>query len=73
MANLSNKKTVEFFGPIISPMPKRQARYRCQLLIQTNHRGDLHKLLANTLPLIEKIKVSNKVRWSLDIDPMDMD
>lgn len=70
--NLPKTLAIELFGPITSPMPKRQARYRCQLLIQTNHRGELHKLLTNTLPLIEKIKISNKVRWSLDVDPMEM-
>jgi len=59
-------------GPVAAPMEKRAGRYRAQLLIQSGNRAGLHEFLPVWLALIEKLKSSRKVRWSLDIDPQDM-
>lgn len=65
------KHHVELLGPIPAPMEKRAGRYRAQLLLQSTQRKALHQALKDKLPLIEEIKITRKVRWSLDIDPVD--
>ena len=59
-------------APVASPMEKRAGRYRAQLLISSVQRGALHTFLAPWLALLEDAPESKKVRWSLDVDPMDM-
>ncbi|TVP93163.1 MAG: primosomal protein N' [Pseudomonadaceae bacterium] len=63
---------VELLGPVPSPMERRAGRYRAQLLLQANQRAPLHSLLHQLLPLLEQDPLGRKVRWSLDIDPLDM-
>ena len=67
---IDNPTTV--LGPVPAPMAKRAGRFRYQLLLQSNKRQDLHNLLDLLMPKIEKMKLAKKVRWSLDIDPVDL-
>ena len=59
-------------GPVPSIIEKRQGRYRFQLLLQSPSRVHLHNALTDTLAQIESLPSARKVRWSLDVDPMDM-
>ena len=52
-------------------MEKRAGRYRYQLLIQSDDRGSLHNTLNIVTPNLGKLTAAKRVRWSLDIDPMD--
>ncbi len=63
---------VEILGPVASPMEKRAGRYRAQLLLQSSYRKPLHQLLTILMPAIESTKEGRKVRWSVDVDPVDM-
>lgn len=65
-------KDVFCFGPIPAPMEKRQGFYRAQLLLQAANRKDLHIALGKVLPHIETSKIAKKVRWSIDVDPVEM-
>jgi primosomal protein N' (replication factor Y) (superfamily II helicase) len=67
----SNSK-FQIFGPIPALMERKAGRYRAQLLIQTDHRGSLQKTLHPALQAIESLPLSRKVRWSLDIDPLEI-
>ncbi|NOX42814.1 MAG: primosomal protein N' [Gammaproteobacteria bacterium] len=68
-----NKKAhVSFLGPLPAPMEKRAGRYRAQLLLQSSTRASLHQLLQHWTPRLETLKQARKVRWSLDVDPMEM-
>jgi primosomal protein N' (replication factor Y) len=67
----SNSK-FQVFGPIPALMERKAGRYRAQLLVQTDHRGSLQKTLHPTLQAIESLPLSRKVRWSLDIDPLEI-
>jgi primosomal protein N' (replication factor Y) len=67
---IDNPTTV--LGPVPAPMAKRAGRFRYQLLLQSNKRQDLHNLLDLIMPKIEKMKLAKKVRWSLDVDPVDL-
>ncbi|MFT4926911.1 MAG: primosomal protein N' (replication factor Y) [Phenylobacterium sp.] len=71
----SEGRHIEILGPLPAPMEKKAGKFRFQLLIQTGQsgrRGTLQSILKRLIPTIEGLKSANKVRWSLDIDPMDM-
>jgi len=63
---------IDAFGPFIPPIEKRASRYRMQLLLQSNNRKKLAKLVQDCLPEIEILPQSKRVRWSVDVDPQDM-
>ena len=63
---------VELWGPVPAPMELRAGRHRAQLLIQSHDRRALHTLLGGLMPLIERDRSARRVRWSLDIDPIEM-
>ena len=64
--------TVQLWGPVTAPMERRAGRYRMQLMLQSAHRGTLQQLLRRWLPAVEKLKSARKVRWSIDVDPVDL-
>lgn len=63
---------IELLGPVPAPMERRAGRFRAQLLLQCTSRAPLHKLLAHWLPLLEAMPAGRAVRWSLDVDPIDL-
>ena len=63
---------VELLGPVPAPMERRAGRYRAQLLLQATARGELHRLLDAWLPQFSALPLARKVRWSIDVDPMDL-
>lgn len=63
---------VELMGPVPAPMPRRAGRYRAQLLLRSTDRSALHGLLKRGIPLLEALSEARRVRWSLDIDPIDL-
>jgi primosomal protein N' (replication factor Y) (superfamily II helicase) len=40
--------------------------------LQSRSRGALQQLLGPWLMQLEKLKSGRKVRWSIDVDPMEM-
>ncbi len=62
----------QVLGPVAAPMARRAGLFRFQLLLQSPQRKDLHHLLDRLLPAIYALKESKKVRWSLDVDPLDL-
>lgn len=65
-------KDLQFFGPLPAPMERRAGRYRAQLLLQSSQRSELQRLLGAWAPQLEDLKSGRRVRWSLDVDPLDM-
>lgn len=61
---------IKLLGPVPANMAKRAGRHRMQLLLQSQHRPQLQQFLKTLLPEIEKIPQKQKVRWSLDVDPV---
>ena len=59
-------------GPTPSPVAKRAGKYRWQLLVQTQSRPVMQKLLNSAKPVIQMLPNAKKVRWSLDIEPQDL-
>jgi primosomal protein N' (replication factor Y) len=67
-----NIDDVQILGPVPAPMHRRQGHYRYQLLIQSSARKPLHHILSYSTSILEKSKLAKRVRWSLDVDPLEM-
>ena len=59
-------------GPMPAPMPRRAGFQRMQLLLSSPNRRALHAALDATVPLLHDLPEARKVRWSLDVDPLDL-
>ncbi|WP_394242786.1 primosomal protein N' [Vibrio astriarenae] len=59
-------------GPTPAPLSKRAGKYRWQLLLQTQSRSQMQRLLSSAKPAINMLPLAKKVRWSLDIEPQDL-
>ncbi|MFQ5644570.1 MAG: primosomal protein N' [Thiogranum sp.] len=65
-------ESLELWGPVAAPMERRAGRYRAQLLVQARDRAELQQLLQQWIPGFEGIRQARRVRWSIDVDPVDM-
>jgi primosomal protein N' (replication factor Y) len=63
---------VEVLGPAAAPMERRAGHYRAQLLLQAASHSPLQRLLARWLPAVEELPEARKVRWSIDVDPLEL-
>jgi primosomal protein N' (replication factor Y) len=67
-----NNLSLQILGPVTAPMEKKDGKYRCQLLLQANKRNALQSLMADLICYLEENSPPRSVRWSLDVDPIDM-
>ena len=65
-------KDLKLLGPAPAAMARRAGRHHAQLLLESRDRAPLHRLLAEWLPRVEELKNPRDLRWSLDIDPLDL-
>lgn len=68
----NNNFETQVLGPVSAPMAKRAGNYHFQLLLQNKHRKKLQSLLDHLVPQLYLFKEAKKVRWSLDVDPVDL-
>lgn len=64
--------SVRVFGPVDAVMGRRAGRYRAQLLLQSADRRALHAVLRQLRPILEGEPTARKVRWSIDVDPIEL-
>jgi primosomal protein N' (replication factor Y) len=62
---------VDVWGPVPATMERRAGRFRAQLLLQSERRGDLQRLLSTLVRQLEQSREARQVRWSVDVDPVD--
>jgi len=53
-------------------MERRAGRYRAHLLVQAAQRQLLHRFLDRWTGLLWVERKDRQVRWSLDVDPMEL-
>jgi len=63
---------VEVLGPATAPMERRAGLFRAQLLLHAPTHSPLQRLLARWLPVVEELPEARKVRWSIDVDPLEL-
>jgi len=68
----SDPSGVEVWGPVPAPMARRGGRQRAQLLFQAAQRDRLHHALHAFADQVHTLPNANRVRWSLDVDPVDL-
>ena len=63
---------VRLLDAVPSPMERRAGRYRAPLLVQGGERRVLHGFLQAWLAVVRDDPRARRVRWSLDVDPVDL-
>ena len=58
-------------GPVPALAPKRGGRWRWQILLQHPSRVRLQHIVSGTLALINTLPEAKKVKWVLDVDPIE--
>lgn len=71
LAQTQASRGVQIAGPVAAPMAKRAGQYRYQLLFTSVHRKALHQCLDALVDSLNHNKAAAKLRWSLDVDPID--
>jgi primosomal protein N' (replication factor Y) len=59
-------------GPMPAPMPLRAGRQRGQLLLEATQRSVLRAVLRPWWLALRTLPSARRVRWSLDVDPIDL-
>ncbi len=65
-------RTVRLLGPVPAAMSKRAGRHHAQLLVESRDRAALHRFLEGWLPEVEQLPSARRVRWALDVDPIEL-
>ena len=68
----AGRGTVRVLGPVTAAMERRAGRYRAQLLLESAQRGPLQQLLSDWLPRVVGLPEARRVRWSIDVDPLEV-
>jgi primosomal protein N' (replication factor Y) len=63
---------VSVLGPTTHPLERVGGRYRYQLLFQSEQRGPLHALIDVCLDALRTWPETRRVRWALDVDPLEL-
>ena len=63
---------VTVLGPAAQTMERKDGRYRAQLLFRSAQRAALHRLVDRVLVAIRASAEARRVRWSVDIDPLEI-
>ena len=70
--NQFSYRQCQLIGPMPAAMEKKAGKYRYHLIIQAKTRQHLHLAMRQLLENINQNDWKNKVRWSIDIDPVDL-
>ena len=71
-ADPTTTRDVEILGPAAAPMERRGGHYRAQLLVRAASHAPLQRLLAVWVPAVEALPEARRVRWSIDVDPVEL-
>ncbi|HYN53591.1 MAG TPA: primosomal protein N' [Methylotenera sp.] len=62
---------VMVYDPIRPQMERLKGMERGYILMQANQRNALQRLLKNLVPQLRGQSIANKVRWAIDVDPLE--
>jgi primosomal protein N' (replication factor Y) len=63
---------VTLLGPVPAAMERRAGRHRAQLLVHAPTHGPLQRFLNRWIPALEDLPDAKRVRWSIDVDPLEL-
>ena len=64
---------LKILGPASALMARRADHFRAHLLIETGARSTLQRFLTRWLPAVEALPGPPGLRWSIDVDPLEVD
>jgi primosomal protein N' (replication factor Y) len=67
----AHDKAVTLYDPVPAAIARVAGHHRAHLLVQSSSRGDLQRFLSNWYPTLAQ-KNAGKVRWSIDVDPLEL-
>lgn len=67
-----NIQNMTLYGPIPALMERKAGMYQSQLIIFTQHRNSIQKNLANWTQAIMERPLAKRVRWDIEVDPLEM-
>lgn len=71
LAGEQGPRDLEIFGPMQSPLGKKAGHFRAQLILQTGKRASLQRLGNVLVRALDALPLGKRVRWSVDVDPLD--
>ena len=63
---------IALLGPVPALMERRAGRHRAQLLVESERRPPLQRFLGGWMAELEGLPSARRVRWSLDVDPIEI-
>ena len=69
---LPSGHALQIAGPMAAPMPRRAGLHRGQLLLESERRGHLHEVLGTWYLALFALPEARRVRWSLDVNPVEL-
>lgn len=64
-------KQVTCYPPMRAQMERLKGMERGQIVLQSQQRGALQKLLSQLIAPLRESKLASRVRWHVDVDPME--
>jgi primosomal protein N' (replication factor Y) len=71
-AQAANDPAIVAHGPLAAPMPRRAGAFRGQVLIECGERAALQAFLPAWLDAVRALPGERRLRWSIDVDPVDL-
>jgi primosomal protein N' (replication factor Y) (superfamily II helicase) len=60
-------------GPAAALIARRADHFRAHLLVESAARASLQRFLTLWLPVVESLPAPPGLRWSIDVDPLEVD
>jgi primosomal protein N' (replication factor Y) len=64
---------VRVLGPAAALIARRADHFRAHLLVESPSRAPLQRFLSEWLPMVEASPGPKGLRWSIDVDPLEVD
>ena len=68
-----DESAVKILGPAAALIARRADHFRAHLLIETAARSSLQRFLGRWLPQVDALAGPAGLRWSIDVDPLEVD
>lgn len=72
LATAANPGAVSVHGPMPAPLARRDGAWRGQLLLESASRPALQAFLPGWLERVRALPAGRRLRWSIDVDPVDL-
>ena len=62
---------IEVWGPLPAVIARKADRHRAQLVLVSDSRGQLNRLLSHICQYLDQAKLPTSTRWMVDVDPQE--